>query len=54
VGEHTAFVAQEPAKRDRAMGEKQIAKEEKKSEVTKVIEVDLDSDDENRWLEEPQ
>jgi hypothetical protein len=44
VGEHTAFVAQKSAKRDRAVGEKHMAKEENKP--VKVIEVDLDSDDE--------
>jgi hypothetical protein len=42
VGEHTAYVAQGPAKRDRAMGEEKQA--EKKP--VKVIEVDLDSNDE--------
>jgi hypothetical protein len=42
VEEHTAYVAQEPAKRDRAMGEeKQAAKK-----PVKVVEIDLDSDDE--------
>jgi hypothetical protein len=41
VGEHTAFVVQEPAKRKQAVGEKQMAKEEKKP--MKVIKVDLDS-----------
>jgi hypothetical protein len=43
VGEHTAYVAQGPAKRDRAMGEEKQA--EKKP--VKVIEVNLDSDDED-------
>jgi hypothetical protein len=42
VGEHTAYVAQGPAKRDRAMGEEKQA--EKKP--VKVVEIDLDSDDE--------
>jgi hypothetical protein len=42
VGEHTAYVAQGPAKRDRAMG---IEKQAEKKPV-KVIEVDLDLDDE--------
>jgi hypothetical protein len=39
MGEQTAYVAQGPAKRDRATGEK-IAKEEKKP--VKVVEIDLD------------